>query len=425
MQTMSSRAGMGPGFAVRAGWDALRTVLAGADRGPSWLADRPARLRRLTVAVVAVGTLVGYPLCAGLAARSHPTAGAWAALVGLGEVLPLALLVRYPLLAWRLGWLAALLAPLASDRPWGSWPWDPPQIPLLALAFCVAGLRHGRPVLWTMWALMLAELWIWVPDPSNSIGGSIAFTACTVLLDTLAGRRQVRQALIEQTERTRQEQSRRAVLEDRARIARELHDVVAHHMSLIAVQAETAPYRHQGVQGPVREDFAAISAMARDALTEMRRLLGVLRSEDPTEPQRAPQPGIDDLPELVDSARRAGLPVEVSLSGTDTGVPATIGLCAYRVVQESLSNAGRHATGAKVAVSVCRDPEGLRVSVTNGAVSRTRPPDTHATASAGVHGHGLAGMRERVTLVGGSLSAGPDGEGGFAVVAIFPVGSLA
>src|SRR3977135_2985370 len=111
MQTMSSRAGMGPGFAVRAGWDALRTVLAGTDRGPSWLAGRPAWLRRLTVAVVAVGTLVGYPLCAGLAARSHPTAGAWAALVGLGEVLPLALLVRYPLLAWRLGWLAALLAP--------------------------------------------------------------------------------------------------------------------------------------------------------------------------------------------------------------------------------------------------------------------------------------------------------------------------
>src|SRR5215218_8283213 len=150
---------------------ALWTVLVGRDRMPTWLSGRPAWQRRLVVTAVVIGTAVGYPLVALLAARSHPIGEGWAALIGLGEILPLALLVRFPLLGWRLGWIAALLAPLAPGDPWDSWPWDPPQIAVLGLAFCVAGLRYGRPVLWTMWAFMVGLLWGWVPDPSNSIGG--------------------------------------------------------------------------------------------------------------------------------------------------------------------------------------------------------------------------------------------------------------
>ena len=233
-----------PSAAVRG----LRTVLVGADRAPSWLAGRPAWLRRLVVVLVAVGTLTGYSLCAGLAASAHPGVGAWAAVIGLAEVLPLALVVRYPLMAWRLGWLAALLTPLAPGSPWGSWPWDPPQIPLFLAAYCVVGLRHERRVLWTMWALTLGVLWLWVPDPVDSGGGSIAFTGATLVLDALIARRQ----LTTQTALTRRERERRVVLEERARIARELHDVVAHHMSLIAVRAETAPYRHADVPGHLR-----------------------------------------------------------------------------------------------------------------------------------------------------------------------------
>jgi signal transduction histidine kinase len=387
---------------------ALRTVLFGVDRGPSWLAGRPAWQRRLTVAAVTVVTVVGYALCAGLALRWHPIGEVTAALIALGTVLPLALLIRFPLLAWRAGWLAALLTPLAPGRPWGDWPWEPPQIPVLGLAFCVVGLRAGRAVLWTMWALMLAVLWLGVPDPANSVGGSLALTAVTVLLDVLADRRRTRQALTDQTERTREERRRRAALEDRAQLARELHDVVAHHMSLVAVQAETAPYRHPAVDEPIRAEFTAISAAAREALTEMRRLLASLRSDEP--PARAPQPTLRDVPELVEERRRAGQSVELSMmDGLD--VPATVGLCVYRVLQESLSNAGRHAPGASVVVTVDREPGQLHLSVHNGLTGPTGP----------VAGHGLAGMRERVTLLGGSLTVGPDGADGFTVRASFPV----
>lgn len=389
-------------------WRGLRTVVTAADPAPSWLAGRPAAVRRAVVVLLATATVVGFPLCAALAARAHPGADGWATLVGLAEVAPLGLLVRYPLLAWRVGWLAALLTPLAPGDPWGSWAWDPPQIPVFVLAFTVAALRYGRPALWTMFALMVAVLWLWIPGP-DSVGGSLALGAYAVLLDALAGRAGARRALHEQAELTRAEYARRAALEERARLARELHDVVAHHMSLIAVQAETAPYRHDAVPEPVRAEFASISAGAREALADMRRLLGTLRGADP--PERTPQPTLDDLPALVEGARRAGVPVTLDTAGT-AGVPATVGLCAYRVVQESLSNAARHAGRAPVAVAVRRDADLLRVSVVNAA------PDVVPQPRAG--GHGLAGMRERVTLLGGTLSAGPDGAGGFAVEATFP-----
>lgn len=388
----------------------LRTVLFGLDRGPSWLSGRPAWLRWLTVAVVTVATVVGYALCTELARRSHPISALTASLIGLGSVLPLALLIRFPLLGWRLGWVALLLTPLAPGRPWGDWPWDPPQVPLLGLAYCVVGVRASRAVLWTMWALMLAALWLWVPDPTNSVGGSIAFTAATVVLDVVADRRRTRLALVDQTRRTHEERQRRTVLEDRAQLARELHDVVAHHMSLIAVQAETAPYRHPSVEEPIRAEFSAIGAAARESLTELRRLLGALRS-DAAAP-RAPQPALADVPALVDERRRAGQLIELSMVDGDA-VPATVGLCAYRVLQESLSNAARHAPGAAVRVTVDRGPGQLRLSVHNGL---TGPVGS-------VSGHGLAGMRERVGLLGGALAVGPDGAGGFAVLATFPLGA--
>jgi signal transduction histidine kinase len=389
----------------------LRTVLSGVDRAPSWLAGRPVWLRRLTVVAVVLAVVVGYPLCAALAAQARAVSGPVASLLALGVVLPVALLIRYPLLAWRVAWLAGLVAPLAPGRPWGDWPWDPPQIPVLVLAFVVAGLRYGRPALWTMWALMLGVLWLGVPDPSNSVGGSLAFTAFAAVLDVLADRWRTRRALATEREH-------RTALEGRAQLARELHDVVAHHMSLIAVQAETAPYRHPDVTEPVRDEFAAISATARDALTEMRRLLGVLRREEPASPPLAPQPGMGDLADLVDGARRAGLVVRLSMmDGAADGVPATVGLCVYRVVQESLSNAGRHAAGAAVTVTLEREGDRLRLSVHNG-LSRPDGPRSG-------RGHGLAGMRERVALLGGSLSAGPDATGGFAVVATFPLADAA
>jgi signal transduction histidine kinase len=208
------------------------------------------------------------------------------------------------------------------------------------------------------------------------------------------------------------------VLEERTRIARELHDVVAHHLSLIAVQAETAPYRLGELPGPARAEFGSLSEVAREALTEMRRLLGVLRQDDPA--GLAPQPELADLPDLVDAARRAGVQVEMSVPAELGKVPPGVGVCAYRIVQESLSNASQHAPGAAVSVSVDHDARAIQLRVANGpGAPAARPEHEHG------RGHGLTGMRERVALLGGSLSAGPTPAGGFEVSAVLPLGASA
>jgi signal transduction histidine kinase len=198
-----------------------------------------------------------------------------------------------------------------------------------------------------MWALSLVPWWLHVgkdgPGVLACVLGTVAFTAAAIAVDSLGSRRRAQQALADQAERTELEQARRAVLEERARIARELHDVVAHHMSLIAVRAETAPYRLAGLPESVREEFGSLSGAAREALADMRRLLGVLRHDQPAE--RAPQPQLADLPVLVETARQAGVPVELSAAPALDEVPAGVGVCAYRIVQESLSNASGHLTG--------------------------------------------------------------------------------
>jgi signal transduction histidine kinase len=201
------------------------------------------------------------------------------------------------------------------------------------------------------------------------------------------------------------------VLEERTRIAREMHDVVAHHMSMIAVQAETAPYRLPDLPEPARAEFTAIAGAAREALTDMRRLLGVLRSEG-SEPLTAPQPGLADVPELVAATQRAGVHTELDVAEGEPP-PEAVGLAAYRIVQEALANASRHAPGAAVRVEIRPWTADLSLRVHNG-------PPRSAPESAPGEGHGIAGMRERVTLLGGEFSAGPTAEGGFAVAARLP-----
>ncbi len=275
--------------------------------------------------------------------------------------------------------------------------------------------------------------WLWSgtnrPDVVAHVLGTVALTAVTIALDSMSSRRRAQHALTVATERTELTQAQLTVLEERARIARELHDVVAHHMSLIAVRAESAPYRLDGLPEPVQAEFRALSATARDALTDMRRLLGVLRHDQPAD--LAPQPQLSDLPVLIEAARQAGVPVELSVPADLAAVPAGVGVCAYRIVQESLSNAGRHAPGAAVSVSVDQDARVVVLRVTNGpseapgTQSATPPPGPEPGAPSGNgvrSGHGLAGMRERVGLLGGTLSAGPEPGGGFVVSAVLPLG---
>ncbi len=244
-------------------------------------------------------------------------------------------------------------------------------------AFILAGIRQPRPALAWMWALSLIPWGLWliadIPDLNGPAGATVVFTATAIAVDSIGSRLLAQRALAAQTERTEAAQAQRAVLQERARIARELHDVVAHHLSLIAVQAETAPYRLSGLPEPVRAEFGSLSAAAREALTDMRRLLGVLRHDEPA--PRAPQPRLADLPALVDAARRAGVPVELSVAPALGQVPAGVAVCAYRIVQESLSNASQHAPGAAVTVSVGRRGHAVLLRVANrpGRPGRERP----------------------------------------------------
>jgi signal transduction histidine kinase len=339
------------------------------------------------------------------------------AVIVMALMAPLPLSFRYPLLSWRIGWLGLLLIPLLKYPWWGGLPWDPVQILVLLVAACAAGIRQERTALCWLWALTLIPWWLWACLDGVSVVaagfGSVAFGAMAVAVDSVSSRRQAQQALADQAERAELEQARRAVLEGRARIARELHDVVAHHMSLIAVRAETAPYRIVGLPEPALEEFGWLSGSAREAMADMRRLLAMLRSDQLA--ARVPQPGLPDLPALVDTARQAGMAVELSASGGLDMVPESAGVCAYRIVQEALSNAGRHAAGTPVTVSVQHDAETVTLQVANGP----------GTAKAGVNGHapghGLAGMRERAELLGGSLSAGTVPDGGFVVSAVLPL----
>jgi signal transduction histidine kinase len=208
----------------------------------------------------------------------------------------------------------------------------------------------------------------------------------------------------------------RTALGERARIARELHDVVAHHISMIAVQAETARLTTAGMPPAGAQQLSTIGDTARNALTEMRRLLGVLREDAATDPQpalRQPQPGLRQLNDLLDEARDAtGAGTRLILHGAPVELDPGVELAAYRIIQEALTNARRHAPGAAVDVELHFTDVALHLLV--------RDNGPGFAASADVSGHGLLGMTERAAAVGGTLKAGPANGGGFLVKATLP-----
>jgi len=213
----------------------------------------------------------------------------------------------------------------------------------------------------------------------------------------------------------------RTLLEERQRIARELHDIVAHHMSVIAIQAEAAPYKTPDPPAELVESFTEIRASALSGLSELRRLLGLLRSE---EPGTTPQPGLADLAGLLESARSGGVTVTAATSGSPRPLPEGVDLSAYRIVQEALSNTLRHAPGSAVHVQLSYGEAGLLIEVRNDscppAVQGTGSlPDGQVPGAAG--GHGIIGMRERAAMLGGHLSARPTGGGDFLVTAFLPL----
>jgi len=224
--------------------------------------------------------------------------------------------------------------------------------------------------------------------------------------------------------RERDYEAQRAVTAERARIARELHDVIAHHVSMMVVQAEAGPVvAERDLPGAARA-FDAIAGTGRQALVEMRRLLGVLR-EEAGEPlsSLAPQPGVAQLPSLVDQVRRAGMEVELVVEGEPASLPPGVDLSAYRIVQEALTNAIRHAGPGRVRVLVRYGGQDLCLEVRDDGPGTGAPAGRDGSAGGnGETGHGLIGMRERVHLFGGELTAGPGPHGGFTVAARLPIG---
>ncbi|MGH6655164.1 MAG: sensor histidine kinase [Actinocrinis sp.] len=217
---------------------------------------------------------------------------------------------------------------------------------------------------------------------------------------------------------------RDAVARERSAIARELHDVVAHHVSLIAVRAATAPYGQPDLPPAARAAYEEIAEQARTALTELRTVLGVLRAGD-AEVGQAPQPCLADVPELARRVRENGLDVSLGVSGRIRPLPESLELCGYRVVQESLTNAGRHASGsrARVGIEYCDDAllitvrdDGSGSAAHHGSKPRQGPRPEPQNG-----GYGLIGMRERVAVLDGSLEAGPDAAGGFTVAVRLPL----
>ena len=395
-------------------------MLAGRDPAPPWARLARAERRTLSgvISLAAVVLGIGNVASVHIAGIHGPQ---WAGLprqVLAGAVVaPLLLAPRSPMLAWRIAWVGLLLVPLVPTAWWGGWPWGGPQIVATLVVFCLAGLCQPRQELWWMWALTVTPWLVWlvadIPNLKGPVSATIVFAVVAIAVDSIGARLRAQRALTAQAEQTETEREQRAVLEERTRIARELHDVVAHHMSLVAVRAETAPYRLAGLPDPVRAEFASLSEVAREALADMRRLLGVLRSDEPA--ATAPQPQLADLPALIDAARHAGATVELSLPASLDQVPSGVGVCAYRIVQESLSNAGQHAPGTPVTVLVDHGSATVLLQVAN------KLPSGPAGDLRG-KGHGLTGMRERVALLGGSLSAGPTPDGRFIVSAVLPLG---
>jgi signal transduction histidine kinase len=260
------------------------------------------------------------------------------------------------------------------------------------------------------------------PVDGSSVGlassAPLVLVVATMLVGESSRRRTEVVAELDATQEAMAESVReQTAMEERARIARELHDIVAHHLSVIAVQSETARLTSPRLSADARGRFEAIAQTAREALTETRRLLGVLREDVDGEAERMPQPGLDRLNELVDTARDAGANVRLILQGKVVPLPAGIDLAAYRIVQEALTNARRHAPGADVDVEVSYGADALQLRVRDHGPG---PPDGELVAS-----HGLVGMRDRATMAGGTFSCGAADGGGFAVDVTLPLAEAA
>ncbi|MFF8992454.1 sensor histidine kinase [Streptomyces sp. NPDC014983] len=360
--------------------------------------------------------------------------------IGLAQAGAAVLALRRPMAAWWLSMAATVVCAAAVHDHLGripgvvfSWPWTVAGIVAHLLVMLLLALRVRARV--AVEALVLTALvtalleggWGGVVYQPTGVAAVVLSTVVVALGIAVRGRQQARAELVEQTSLTAEERARRTLLEERSRIARELHDVVAHHMSVISIQAQVAPHLVERPSPELEENLAGIRQNALEALTELRRVLGVLRSAHPEDPEGpyglgapgtgaapdAPQPTLARLGTLIENTRAAGLDVSAEVRGTVRPYTPGVELSAYRIVQEALSNALRHAPGSRVRVEVAHRPDGLHLEVANSPAGQPVPPSQGA-------GHGLLGMRERAAMLGGRVTAAPTARGGFTVTAFLP-----
>ncbi|TQF04198.1 sensor histidine kinase [Kitasatospora acidiphila] len=409
-------------------WAAALRALLHSLRDDLWTpaVTRPSRTRRLGgdwyPAILVPVLLAAFGLC---------IAGANSFMIRYGMSyplgLPLAILqasvlvvaLSRPHLAWWLSLLTLLVAAPYSVHagPALSGPFDIPTLLTQAVLLFLLALQVRLRVAAEMLAafVLLDLLTGLLAHPGNGKPLLIFQIIATVLGAALHGRQEARNELVVQEELNAQERAQRTLLEERSRIARELHDVVAHHMSVISVQAQVAVHLAENPSDELKESLAGIRGSAVDALAELRRVLGVLRAEDPSAEttRHAPQPTLARLDELFAKVRAAGLTVGTETTGRPLQLAPGVDLSAYRIVQEALSNAIRHAPGAAVRVELGYQAGGLTIRVVNSAPKRPAPPSPGS-------GHGLLGMRERIAMVGGELATGPTPDGGYEVTAVLP-----
>ena len=357
------------GLAVALGGVFLASTVANADEARSLDALGWLLLAANTLPVVAI--------------RSHPLT----VLFTFGLAYPVWAALDYP------GHLLQSLPTMAAMAAVGAAP--------KSLAWRTLGL------LLPCWMLAFVVLNVWDVDVLEIGYVAVVFAVVWGLGVAIAARREYSRALEEKTvalQAARDELARRAVVEERTRIARDLHDVLGHAVSLITVQAGVGAHLIASDPEQAERSLRIIEETGRGALGEMRRVLTALRSDSPTEPR----PSLESLPALVENSRSAGIPVAFRIDGTVRRLPPGVELSAYRIVQEALTNAIKHAPGSKATLTLTYRPEAIEIEVLNEG-GTTYP-------SIDANGHGLRGMRERVGLYGGTFSAGPV-DGGFRVFA--------
>lgn len=394
----------------------LRGLEAGVTNPPS---PRSPRLRRGPFDLVELADVVIALICLGTTASAlgnqnaqhgSPYSSLTVFLFALIVSVPLVARTRFPALAWAGSALALTITSTGIGPRVLS---TPVYLPagVVVYILCLYAVAVRCRTWFAVSAGLVTVVGAILIDTKTAVGAVLA------AIPLLAGAyvRSRRSSRVELAEQAKQHEGERALLEERQRIAREMHDIVAHHMSVIAIQAEAGPRKISDPPPELVESFRDIRASALDGLAELRRLLGVLRTGTP---DTTPQPGLGQLSGLLDSARNAGLPVQLSVSGVPRPLPQGMDLSAYRILQEALSNAMRHAPGSTVQVEVAYFPSSVVIKVRNDVSLAV--PAGNGNGAEPPAGHGIIGMRERAAMLGGQLEAGPTDEGGFLVTAVLP-----